>query len=556
MKKALPIVLAILVVVAASIWWVLRGAGVSDAALLVPAETVAFASLPDIPRSGLRWPQTTLAKIGAEQAVKDFLEKPLQSLNGPKGRNDAGEVLWKLKPGRIFFAAPSVSAEEGGLLVGFQFWGGKPGHDLAVQHLRDALAAGGPAPEVRHESHNGIEISHATYGALTLYNASVGHWGFLSNSLPAIKDALDRASGQRTDGSLADSPRYKQVMGHMQKDPDFIFFAQPQSFIDLLLKAGQNFGAQQIEKQVAQARAVEAIGATMKMDGADLRDNIFVLRPNPPDVGTLTHKGIALTTPDTTAFVDFVTNFRQLFEVGANPAAGAIAGSKMVMDSKLPQLVPEAFGPECAVSLSWPEGAFKPEGVLAVEVRDPAKAQQCLDEVASLFPETKISEQNGVRYHSFPSLGNPLLNPTIALHGDFLLVGMAAAEMDRFLSGLKKGATLESSPSFASSLPTYKSANEVFGFVDARAVFERGYPSLSQILRFGAAVTGSFEFMDVSKLPETEVIAKHLSPIVYAQQRLSDGYFVESSGPVTMNHALLFGAGVGAVLGRSALTTQ
>jgi hypothetical protein len=46
--------------------------------VLLPAETVVLASLPDLPRTASRWPKTILAKIGAEPEMKAFLERPLQ----------------------------------------------------------------------------------------------------------------------------------------------------------------------------------------------------------------------------------------------------------------------------------------------------------------------------------------------------------------------------------------------------------------------------------------------------------------------------------------------
>lgn len=88
MKKILLIVLAVLVLVAGSAFWILRGtAGPTDAAVLLPAETVFLASLPDLPRTASRWPKTILAKIGAEPEMKAFLERPFQSHHkGSRGR--------------------------------------------------------------------------------------------------------------------------------------------------------------------------------------------------------------------------------------------------------------------------------------------------------------------------------------------------------------------------------------------------------------------------------------------------------------------------------------
>ncbi len=553
MKKVLLIGLAVLLVLAGSFWWVMRGAGVTDAALLLPGNTMAFASLPDLPRTAMRWPATTLAKIGIEPEMKAFLEVPLKYLAKQNGGEEASGILGQLKPGRIFAAAVPATEGPAGFVIGFQFWGGKPAHDAAVNRLRQQISLDGqaPTPTPASESYQGAQITSTVHDGFTLYNASHGHWGVISNNLPAIKDALDRASGRKKDDMLADSETFKKVGGRLLENPDFLLYFQPRTIVAMAEPFVQAYG---VGKQLEQLGKVEAVGVTLRLDGADLRDCIFVLRPNPPDVGTLTHAGIKLTRPDTTAYFDFVTDLRQIFEFGKNPAAAPVPNATEIMNSKLPQLVPEAFGPECAVSLTWAAGSLKPEGVVAIQVRDEAKAAESLQEVLKLFPETAITEKNGIRYHSFPTLQSILLNPAIALHDGFLLIGLDPAEVDTFIAGLQPGQTLQNSPAFAAAEGAFKNGNEVFGYLDIRAIFERGYPFVRQIVTFGAAVSGGWEFIDTSKMPETEIVAKHLNPIVYSQTRLPDGYLVESSGPITMNQALLIAAGAGAALGGSAAT--
>ena len=542
MKKILLVVLALLIVLAGSALWIRRSMGVTDAALLLPAETVILASLPDLPRSLIRWPQTTLAKIGAEPEMKAFLEQPFQYLTKKQGGDEASGVLLSLKPGRIFAAAVSVSAHDAATLIGFQYWGGKIAHDAAIARLRQELAQDSPVPELTHETYQGDEISSAAQMGITLFHASHGQWGFLSNNLAALKDTLDRAAGRKKEGSLASSERYKQVQSHLLKDPDFFFFSQPQAVLDSLLALGQTMGARAIPEQIEQAKKVEAIGAAIKMDGADLRDSVFILRPSPPDVGNLTHAAMKFTTKDTTAYFDFVTDFRQISSLSTNPALAALQNSPTVQNSRLPQLVPEALGPECAVSLFWPAGQLKPEGFLAVQVRDAAKAAECVQEILAQFPETSASDEDGIRTYSFPALQTSFSNPGLALTKDFLLIGLDAGDIPRALQAAAVD-PLEKSPVFAPVLPAFRSANEVFGYVDSKKLFEGAFPRLRQGAVFGAAVMpGVSDIIDSSKIPETETIARHLSPIVYSQTRLPDGYLVESSGPITMNQTLILGA--------------
>ena len=549
MKKYFVILLALLVLTAASAFWILRGNGPTDAAEFLPAETVALASLPDLPRSASRWPKTILAKIGAEPEMKAFLERPLQYITRDRGGSEAAGILWKLKPARLFTAVLSVSSNDAALLVGFQFWGGKSGHDLAVARLRDELSRGGPAPEVVREDYHGVEIASSVHQGFKLYNASQGKWGFLSNNLPALKEAIDRAAGRIKEGSLADSPRYKEVLSKLAKDADLVLFCQPQSALDTLLEVGSSLGAQPIPQQVEQLRKVEAIGATTKLDEANLRDNIFVMRKNPPDAGSLNHSALKFTSQETAAYFEFATNFRPILAAASNATSSGLLNFPAMQTTRLPQLIPEALGPDCAISVSWAPQQIRPTGLVAVQIRDRAKAEDALRELLALFPEASVTEFEGIRYFSVPSLQSAFANPTLALVEGFLVLGVDPGELSHSLQSFKTGETLEKSPVFAPALSAYKAANEVFGYADSKTLFERGFPMLRQVIVFGAAVVpGASAIIDGSKLPQTESIAKHLQPIVYNQIRIPEGYLVESSGPITMNQAAFLGAAAGAWL--------
>jgi hypothetical protein len=547
MKKVLLIlVIVALAAVAAAALWIFQGRGPSDAAALVPAETIALASLPDLPRSSARWPKTILAKIAAEPEMKAFLERPIQYLTAERGGTEAASILWQLKPARIFAAILSLTANDATFLVGFQFWGGKSGHDLAVARLRAELSRGGPSPQVSHEQHHGVDIASTKHQGFVLYNASQGQWGFLSNNLQAIRDAIDRAAGKLKGGTLADNATYKAVAGRLADDPDLLLYCQPQRPLEVLLEVGASTGAEPITRQVDQLRKVEAVGATTKLDDANLRDNVFVLRRNPPDIGSLTRETMKFTSQETVAYCEFVTDFRQALTAASNTMAARFPDSPF-QNSKLWQLLPEAFGPDCAVSVSWPAGQLRPTGLVALQIKDQAKADESLQEALAVFPGASATETDGVRYYSLTALQSAFANPSLAFAQGFLLMGIDPGDLHHAVQSFNAGQTLEKSPVFASAATTYKEANEVFAFLDSKAIFERGFPMVRQIIVFGAAVVpGASAVIDGSKVPETETIAKHLQPILYKQTRIPEGYLVESTGPLTMNQAACLGAALGA----------
>jgi hypothetical protein len=540
MKKILlPVVIALLVIAGSAIW-IWRATGITDAAVFLPADTVALVSLPDVPRTLMRWPKTTLAQIGAEPEMQAFLEKPFQYFSKDRGGDEASGILLNLKPGRIFAAALSVSGPDAALLIGFQYWGGKLAHDAAVARLRQEIAGNDALLEPTREDYLGTEITSTTQMGVTISNASHGKWGFLSNDLAALKATLDRANGRTQENALVDSPPYLSVMTHLAADPDLIVYVQPKNVLDSLLAVGKSLGAEAIPQQMDQARKVEAVGATIKLDGADLHDTLFVLRPDPPDVGSLTHKATRFAAENSIAYFDFVANIEQISNLATNPILATLAQLPGLQNSRLPALLPQAFGPECAVTVSWDD---KPDGLMAVEIRDAAKAEESLQEVLSLFPETEVREINGARAYSFPSLQSAFANPTFTLTDEFLLIGLNDKTLAAARQAAQTGTSLESAPVFAAALPSYHSANEVFGYVNTRNLFEHGYPILRPVLIFSAQVMpGISNVIDSSKLPNTATIAEHLTPMVYSQTRLPEGYLVDSRGPISMTQALIIGA--------------
>ncbi len=545
MKKLIIIGVFILMLVAGSVYWVWRTLGITDAAVLLPSETVLLTSLPDLARTAIiRWPGTSLAKIAGEPEFKAFLEKPLAQLGNNKGGNEAGDILLKLKPGRLFAAVTAVNPQQANVLVGFQFWGGQGNYDTSVARLRQELSKGQPSQPSTTEVYQGTTITSSGYGTGALFTAAEGHWGFLSNNLETLKNAMDRASGRVTENSLADNPQYRQVTSRLLKDPDFLLFAQPKTFVDTLLAIGQSLGAQADPEQVKQLQAVQAIGSSMKIEGENFRDNLFILRPNPPEMGELKHSAIKLTSADTIAYFDFLANFKNLASLRANPALASLTNNAALQNSKIIDLAPEAFGPECSLSITWESQQMIPKALVAVEVKDKAKAEECLQELVALFPEAAVIEKEGIRYYSFPALQSMFANPTVALGEGFLLTGLTELEVKRGMEAARKNEGLDKSAAFASALPAYRKANEVFGYVDSRVVFERAYTTLRPALLFGAQVMpGMAEWIDTSKLPQLETVAKHLAPIVYTQSRVDNGYLIESTGPITLNQAILIGVG-------------
>jgi hypothetical protein len=168
-----------------------------------------------------------------------------------------------------------------------------------------------------------------------------------------------------------------------------------------------------------------------------------------------------------------------------------------------------------------------------------------LGKLVTYFPETRVSEEGGVKLYTIPSVSNPFASPTLALTGKFLLIGMDAGIVSKAALADGPGA-LQALPAFASALPAYRTANEVFAFIDTRLIFERAYTALRPVILFATQVMPDVSSMiDTGKLPQTDTVARHLPPIIFSQQRLEDGVLLESSGPFTVSQLAIAAAGGG-----------
>jgi len=533
-------VIAVLLLVAVVV--IQKVAGPSDGARLVPEDTVFFASFVDLPRSLFRWQSTSLAQIAKEPEVRAFLEKPMARLQADPGAGETGKILGGLKPGRIFVAVTEVTRDSVDALVGFQYWGGRQEFDAAVNRMRREL----PPGEVTTENHEGNEITVSRHDKFTTYSATLGRWGFVSTSGGLLKSALDRVAGKSKTPSLAEGERFQTVSKKMLAAPDFLFFLQPQKVLDVLLETGRALGAESIPEQVEEFRATEAVGGSLKLDGALQRDALFLMRKAAKPAENLTHKTARFTGGATVVFIDFLARFSGLPALLEKALADAAPQASIV---EFAGLAAAAYGPECALVVNWENGQMTPSGVLAVEIRNQEKADEALKKLISFFPETRIVDDQGILLYSIPSVSNPLATPTLTLTDRFLLFGIDASSVSR--AARAAGPELVGLPAFAPALPAYHSANEVFAFVDTGAIFERAYTALRPVILFGAQVMpAAADMIDTAKLPATETISRHLPPVILSQQRLEDGVLLESSGPITASE-LAIAAAAGGVISAS-----
>lgn len=551
MKKALLILALVVVLIAAAVTYFVTRTSPGESAAFVSADAVAYAAIPDVRQTAMRWPKTALAQIGADKQVADFLEKPLSAL-GTNGGTESGELLARLKPGRFFVAVPAVTHESASVVFGFQFFGGRKDLDEAMDRMHARLAKSFPNATKTSTDFQGDSITAFGAEGKTLASASHGNWAFLSNDEAALKGTLDRASGRVKDNALLTSQNFRDALAKLPAKPDLVWVIQPQTLFDLLLDLGQSGDEKISQYQAEQLRKIKSISGTLLLDGANQRETVFIGFEEPPDLGTLDHAGIRLTSADTVVFFEALQDWSTVATDGyvdSLPPAVRDFLTAAKIDLKL---LPEIMGREAAVVIDWPPNATIPSVLAAIDIKDRAKAETIIKGVlASAVAQTTVSEANGVEIIRFPQLGIQLIDPAIAISDKTLFASLSLPAIEKALGARgADAATLDKSEAFKPALGAWNGGAQAFAYIDARGIFERIYNQFRPVIIFGASLMPDIaSAVDVSKLPETETISKYLDPIVYTQQRVPDGWLLESSGPITLYEAFtLAGAGAGTAI--------
>ncbi len=207
-----------------------------------------------------------------------------------------------------------------------------------------------------------------------------------------------------------------------------------------------------------------------------------------------------------------------------------------------------AFGPEAGTVTDWSADAMKPGLIITLDVRDRAKAQKFVETLAGGWPKQEIG---GAQYYSFPQSGDGLIPvaPVLVLTDKTLLFGLDIESVKKAVQNTASAsAKIDKGADFQTTSGLVSKPTGAFGYVDAKAFFERVYataiPPLKMLALFNPKISENYG--DLSKLPEAEVISKHLSPIVYSQSTDENGLLIESAGPVTFTDVLFFGGAAGA----------
>lgn len=545
MRKLQLLILAA-AVAAGAIWWGFYRTNHTSSlgvAALLPKETLALVHVPDFNRSRDEWHRTDLYQLWKEPAVQDFLAKPRSKVPTEGRIGHTVDEISTLEMKDAFFAVISIQASAWEWAGGFRC---TSDIEKAAKIVDDWKANGvGRNAEVKRETieYQGRTIQTETSGIWKLSTVWAGQWFFFANDIENLKALLDHADGRVKDAhaTLSADEAFLAASKHMPASYAALAYSRVDQLIEKLLPAGEK---SETPEQLAMLRQVRTFCAATAFDGGRMRDTAFVGMPKIAEIANLTRASLPIANKDTFLYAATVLDLRKEMEPGwQTPGLGWLSGlqrftSALSANGITAEEWKGAFGSEVGIVGTWGTSSQWPSLVAAMAVKDSPKANQIVTTITNANTDDvrwTHREKEGVHYYSSGS-GLQLFSfsPTIGLSDRMLVVGADHGSVEAAMKRSATGASeLAASRNFQNAERAVPTAQQAFVYVDPALVYARFDTTLRPLLAMGAAFLPAVaDTVDLGKLPPSDVITKHLSPMAMSQSYRGDGYVAESVGSV------------------------
>jgi len=548
MKRGLLLV-AISAAAAVVIWYGLKLASFSTAAsvtALLPRATVLLVHVPDFNATRDRWHQSDVYRLCQEPAVQDFLRKPLSRLPDRSSASQTVGQIERVAPKDAFFALTRADQSSWTFVAGFQIRGNQHDAESLIDDWRGKLRSGARAA-VEYERH---KIDRTALESFTLFSTYSGKWFFAANDLDELKALLDRADGRSRDREnvLRASETYRAAIAHMPAIYDALVYFQPRTFGQQLQRLRATLGSAIVPGEQTMIEQMRSACGTMRFENGKICDTIFVGIPRVENVPPLNRSSLALGSKETFFYLAILLNIGDKLDKLSQAPGFSDRLQKLLQTFRDNGITANdwktAFGAELSVLADWGENKRWPSVVLSLPVLDAAKAQKIVDVAMRADEDSAWSrtEKNGVRYFSMQSPATLIaIAPAIALSDRMLIAGLDSASIEEAVQrGQNSTSGLASSQTYKSGARAVPPPTTFFAYIDTAFLYNRLDATLRPILLMAAAFAPHVnDSVDLAKIPEAQVITRHLTPIVDSQRYDRDGYVAESIGPITFNDATI-----------------
>jgi hypothetical protein len=333
---------------------------------------------------------------------------------------------------------------------------------------------------------------------------------------------------------------FQECRANVPTEYDLLSFVRGGPSLDPHVGLHWSFG-----KEKAQESDRAVIVATTIV-GARLRDTVFTLTGTTVNGNPLDRRGLAMTSPSTIGYLATQVGFSEIWRwCGQLSEQSQLAetirnymGQVKSFGVEPRDLDDLVSGAEMIVDREPKSDSLS--GAISLRVSDPAKFQHLVDQVVTeKFPEscTKIEVASIPAYLLLVNERVPIVFGLVG--HQFLITGSQSnfAELVHRLQSRALG--LEADNQYKAIAKMVDEPNVLFAYLDAKSGFERFYEASTPMLAFWIVLMPTLNrYVDAMALPDTEVISKHLSPIVLSRHRVAKGVVDESVGPVTAYDAV------------------
>ncbi len=520
------------------------------AAELVPPETLLFVHLPDVRRSLARWPLTGLAQIWEEPEMQAFLELPRRKMPLMRQAKATLARLVRVGPREGFAALTALDGVAPKFVAGFAFSGSSGAAVELMAEPRSAWQSAWPGGRSGRLNFGGCEVQTYELPEQTIAECFHAGWYFIANDLEVLKTVLERCDGRLGSG-LAGTGIFQRNVAALPAELDGQLFARFGALRDLL---GSLLAGTPPEKEAEASGADSALAWGTKLEGAQVRDTILISGPGSA-APALARDTRALSSPDSVLYgamalpsqLEVPAAFASMLALAA-PALATVEGDLTRRQITWAEFG-AAFGPEVGLLVDWPEQAEAPAMLLAVAVRDQVKARNFVDALTAPVAggeSWRREEKDGVLRYEAPLGPAGGAAPGIALSSRFAVLGASALAVGEGMARSETGAlALDASAAHQAIASQVRTPTAGYVYLDLRMLFERSYAMLRPFLAMSLSFSPELgNYLDASRLPSTEAVARHLGPSAFSQSVSDEGTRIESVGTLTFSQTL-----VGALIG-------
>jgi hypothetical protein len=516
----------------------------STIAKLLPADTALFIHMPDAEKNRDAWHRTDLYQLYREPAVQDFLQKPKSRFPEKGPVKEAWQDSTSLRMRNAFLATNNFDSLR--LIGGFEFRCSDKEAESVIERWKSRLATKAPGTQRSSADYEKHHIDILSSGQFTFASTIAGHQFFAAATVEDLKALLDRVDGRTKTPALDSDANFRAAMKEMPADYAWMFYLQPKQLAQKLATLRAQSGRSLPPDQQTMIDRIQSFSHAMVFEGGKIRDIGFAAMPRVAE-NKLERTTLALASADTLLYSAFIVNMQQQFEWALEPAgAGSMAAPLQLISNALSSagVTKEdwkaAFGDEISLMAAWPASTKLPNAILTVTVRDSGRARRIAGAIASSSGWQK-SSRNNAEYYTAPTSGIlTAVNPTVAVSDRLLVLGLDPQSVDRIVTHAPVGNGLSGSENFRTASKLVPEPQQMFAYIDLAALYSRLDATLRPILQMSAAFIPSLsERLDPNKLPPTEVITKHLSPVAASQSYVDGGYRSESAGTITIGQAAI-----------------